>query len=334
MTPITTIEMHTGGEPVRIITGGWPEVDGAGILDKRRFARDHQDHLRKLVIFEPRGHFDMYAALPVEPDLPGCDMGVLFLHNEGYSTMCGHAVIALGRFAVDHGIIPAVAPLTHLTIQCPCGPVAVEVEVAIHGDDVQSGAVRFTSVPSFAPVLDAQVEVEGFGRVTLDIGYGGAFYAILPAQALGLTLDAPLRDLVEAATRVTEATAKAIPLSHPDDPDLAFLYGTILTDGIAPGPERASRNICVFAAREVDRSPTGSGVSARMAIATARGLRPGTLCRFESVTGAVFTGETMEETVAGAHRAWTVRVGGRAYYTGSAEFLLEEGDELGRGFLL
>ncbi|MFC4668463.1 proline racemase family protein [Seohaeicola nanhaiensis] len=333
MKAITTVEMHTGGEPVRIVTGGWAEVQGATLLEKRRYARDHLDHLRRLIIFEPRGHFDMYAALPVEPDLPGCDMAVLFLHNEGYSTMCGHAVIALGRYAVDHGLVPAVTPLTHLTIQCPCGPIGVEVEVAVHGEEVQTGAVRFLSVPSFAHRLDARVDVPGFGQVTFDIGYGGAFYAILPAQALGLTLDAPLRDLVEAATAVTKA-ASALPLCHPDDPDLAFLYGTILTDGLEPGPDRTTRNICVFAAREVDRSPTGSGVSARMALATARGLKLGTRCRFSSITGAIFTAEAVKPATIGDTPAWTIRVGGQAYYTGTSQFIHEEGDELGRGFLL
>ena len=152
MDEITTIEMHTGGEPVRIVTGGWPEVVGETILDKRRYARERLEDWRKMIIFEPRGHFDMYAAVPVAPDLPGCDMGVLFLHNEGYSTMCGHAVIALGRYAVDHGLVAAVEPVTRLVIQCPCGPVAVEVDV-LGG---KSGAVRFVSVPSFAFALDAE----------------------------------------------------------------------------------------------------------------------------------------------------------------------------------
>jgi trans-L-3-hydroxyproline dehydratase len=229
---IETIEMHTGGEPVRIVTGGYPPIPGATILDKRRYARDHLDHLRKLLIFEPRGHYDMYGVLPVEPDLPEADLAVLFMHNEGHSTMCGHAVIALGRYAVDHGIVAPRVPMTDVKIQCPCGLVRVRVEVSETADGFVTGAVTFESVPSFAFALDRQVSVPGLGTITIDIAYGGAFYALLAASAIGLDLKTSRLDaLVDAADRVTKAAAAQVPLDHPDDPDLAFLYGTILTDG-------------------------------------------------------------------------------------------------------
>jgi proline racemase len=270
----------------------------------------------------------MYGVLPVAPDLPGADLAVLFIHNEGYSTMCGHAVIALGRWAVEQGIVPRGAGETRVAIQCPCG--LVEAFVAA------DGAVRFLSVPAFAFALDAAVAVPGLGRVTLDIGYGGAFYALLPAARFGLDVRrSPTRDLVDAASAVTAAARVQIPLSHPDDPDLAFLYGTILTDGGDGAGEAPSANICVFAAREVDRSPTGSGVTARIAVQHARGLTaPGELRRFESVTGAVFTGKAVAAARAGSFEAVTVEVGGKAHYTGRASFTLEPGDEIGKGFLL
>jgi proline racemase len=324
---IRTVEMHTGGEPVRLVVGGYPPILGATILAKRRHAQAHLDHLRRLLMFEPRGHFDMYGVLPVEPDLPGADLAVLFIHNEGYSTMCGHAVIALGRWAVDSGIVPRQAGETRVAIQCPCG--LVEAFVAA------DGAVRFRSVPAFAFALGAEVEVPGWGRVTLDIGYGGAFYALLPAARFGLDLRrSATRDLVDAASAVTAAAKARIPLAHPDDPDLAFLYGTILTDG-TDGEDAASANICVFAAREVDRSPTGSGVTARIAVQHARGRAAlGETRRFESVTGAIFTGKAVAKIRAGHFDAVTVEVGGRAHYTGRASFTLEPGDEIGKGFLL
>lgn len=333
---IETVDMHTGGEPVRIITGGFPAIPGTTILEKRRYAREHLDHLRKLLIFEPRGHYDMYGVIPVEPDHPEADMAVLFIHNEGYSTMCGHATIALGRYAVDYGIVEPKVPETIVNLQCPCGLVRVAVDVAETPDGFMSGAARFVSVPSFAFALDAEVEVPGFGPVLLDIGYGGAFYAVLPAQRLGLDLHASsLSDLVDAADRVTKAAAAQVSLEHPDDPDLAFLYGTILTDGRDRWEEAATRNLCVFAEREVDRSPTGSGVSARIAIQVARGdIDPDQSRTFESVTGSSFSARALGREKAGRFEAVRVEVAGHAYYTGTARFTLEEGDALGEGFLL
>ena len=333
---IETVEMHTGGEPVRIVVGGYPPVLGATILDKRRYAREHLDHLRKRLIFEPRGHYDMYGVIPVEPDLPGADLAVLFIHNEGYSTMCGHATIALGRYAVDHGIVEPRVPVTEVNIQCPCGLVRVRVEVTETEGGFATGAVSFESVPSFAFALDRQVDVPGLGAVTLDIGYGGAFYAIVPAAAIGLDIrTSPLHDLVDAADRITKATAAQIALEHPDDPDLAFLYGTILTDGRDAFDPAPTHNICVFAEREVDRSPTGSGVSARIAVQVARGLiELGQVRQFESVTGAIFTGGAVRTETAGRFDAVRVEVGGRAFYSGSARFTVEPDDALGAGFLL
>jgi trans-L-3-hydroxyproline dehydratase len=325
---IETLEMHTGGEPVRIVLAGYPPIPGPTILAKRRYARERLDHLRRLLIFEPRGHFDMYGVIPVEPDLPEADLAVLFMHNEGYSTMCGHAVIALARWAVESGRVARVAMgETPVNIQCPCGLVRCRV--------APDGAVRFESVPAFAFALDAGLQVPGIGPVTLDIGYGGAFYAVLPASRLGLSLPgASVRDLVDAAAAVTEAGKAQLPLRHPDDPDLAFLYGTILTDG-GDGADCPSLNVCVFAEREVDRSPTGSGVTARMALLHARKAATlGEERRFQSLTGAVFTGRVAAPAPAGEFVAVRVEVGGRAHYSGSARFTLEPDDEIGRGFLL
>jgi trans-L-3-hydroxyproline dehydratase len=325
---IETVEMHTGGEPVRLVVSGYPPIPGETILAKRRYARERLDHLRRLLIFEPRGHFDMYGVIPVEPDLPGADLAVLFIHNEGYSTMCGHAVIAVGRWAVESGRVKrAASGETQVDIQCPCGLVRAWVAA--------DGAVRFESVPAFAFAIDAAVDLPGTGIINLDIGYGGAFYAVLPAAQLGLSLPgSPVRDLVDAAARVTAAVKAQVPLRHPDDPDLAFLYGTIFTDG-GEGIDRPSLNVCIFAEREVDRSPTGSGVTARMALQVARGIADlGDRRQFESVTGAVFTGRAVALTRAGEFAAVRVEVGGRAHYSGSARFTHEPDDRIGQGFLL
>src|SRR4051794_33104182 len=183
---IDTVEMHTGGEPVRIVTAGYPAISGRTILDKRRYAQAHLDHLRRFLMFEPRGHRDMYGVIPVEPDLPGAALAVLFMHNEGYSTMCGHATIAVGRWAVETGRVVGIEPQTRFLLQCPCGGVDVTVEV----ERGNVGRVSFRSVPAFVLRLDLEVEVEALGPVRCDVAYGGAFYAIARAADLGVDLDA------------------------------------------------------------------------------------------------------------------------------------------------
>jgi trans-L-3-hydroxyproline dehydratase len=329
---IHVLDMHTGGEPVRVIRGGYPQVPGATILAKRRYAREHLDHLRRMLMFEPRGHFDMYGALLVQPSLPGADLAVLFMHNEGYSTMCGHATIALGRYAVDYGLVPKVEPVTRIGLECPCGLVQVEVEVS----GGQAGRVHFRSVPAFLLSAQQAVQVPGAGVVTVDLAYGGAFYALAEAAAFGLDVrTSRTRDLVDAADALSAAVRAQLAIVHPVEADLGFLYGSILTDGRDRPDQGPSANICVFANSEVDRSPTGSGVTARMAARYQRGLvQAGQVCPFESVTGSVFTGEVVDPACCGDRPAVTVRVGGMAHYTGEARYWLEPDDELGRGFLL
>jgi trans-L-3-hydroxyproline dehydratase len=323
---IHTTEMHTGGEPVRIVESGYPVLEGATILDKRRDAREHHDHLRRALMLEPRGHADMYGVIPVGPDNPEADIAVLFMHNEGYSTMCGHAVLALARWAVDSGRMAAHQPATDVAIQVPSGLVRANVDF----DGERTGAARFLSVPSFVAAADVTVAVAGRGDVTFDVAYGGAFYALVPAGDLGLDLtSSPVSDVIDAAWAVTGAAAEQVPLHHPDDPDLAFLYGTIVTDGVDTWSEEPTRNVCVFADRQVDRSPTGSGVQARIAAMRSRGMiELGQERRFESLTGAVFTGKPVAETFAGDVPAVVVEVGGHAHYTGRAAFTMEEGDGL------
>ncbi|HJO73538.1 MAG: proline racemase family protein [Rhodospirillales bacterium] len=330
---IETTEMHTGGEPVRIVTSGYPPIAGDTLLAKRRYVRENLEHLRRMLMFEPRGHHDMYGVIPVEPDHPEADIAVLFMHNEGYSTMCGHATLALGRWAVDTGAVEADGRNeVAVNIQCPCG--LVRTRVAIENGKV--GAVAFESVPAFAFVLDKVVDTRTWGPVTLDIGYGGAFYVFLAAPHIGLNVrESPVRDLVDAATEITEAAKVQVPLSHPEDDDLAYLYGTILTDGRDAFSDVPSANVCVFADAQVDRSATGSGVTARMALQLRRGLiEIGQTRRFESVTGDVFTGTAVRACKVGRFDALTVEVSGRPYYTGTACFTLEDGDALGGGFLL
>lgn len=329
---LSVTDMHTGGEPVRIVTGGYPPVPAGTILQKRAYVRDHLDHLRRVLMFEPRGHYDMYGVLPVEPDLPDADMAVLFMHNEGYSTMCGHAVIALGRYAVDQGIVAKKEPVTTVNIEAPCGLVVCSVEVV----DGKAGAVSFESVPAFLFARDRETTLPGKGSIRFDIAYGGAFYALADCRQFGLEFGRDrARDFVDAATALTERLKEEIPLSHPAHSDLGFLYGTILTDGKDDYSGEPTKNVCVFAEAEVDRSPTGSGVTARLAAMYAKGqIGIGETRIFESIVGSRFTGAVARTTTEGDHSAIVARVGGRAFYSGKAEFTIEPEDELGRGFLL
>jgi proline racemase len=340
---IRTVELHTGGEPVRIVVDGLPPIPGATLLDKRRYAREHLDGLRRALMAEPRGHADMYGVWPVGPDVEGADLAVLFTHNEGFSTMCGHATIALGRYAIEEGIVaPLVVgddgyPWTPVRLQAPCGPIDVRVEVV----DGRVGEVRFTSVPSFVAALDLIVDVPGIGAVTLDVAYGGAFYAIVTASSLGVDLDGtPVSQMVERAMAVKGAVIAAHRLTHPESDDLAYLYGTIVVDVADTAAPELSRNVCVFADGQVDRSPTGSGVTARMALRHARGsVEVGRTCRFASITGAEFTATVVTEHAPGVWApdgaaAVEVEVGGRAYRTGTATFVFEDDDPLRDGFLL
>eukprot|EP01083_Nonionella_stella_P272179 922783_1 len=316
---IATVEMHTGGEPLRIVTSGYPPIKGKTILEKRKYLRNNLDHIRKFLMFEPRGHSDMYGAILVEPDLAEADIAVCFMHNEGYSTMCGHAVIGLGRYAVDRKLVKAVEPETKVVIQCPCGLVTAYVSVR----DGKSGAVRFTSVPSFAFELNVAVGTERFGEIRVDVGYGGAFYAIVDAKHLGLDVrNSPYKDIVSAATEVTEAVRSAIPIENVISSDLDFLYGTIVTDGLDQFCSEPTANLCVFADAEVDRSPCGSGVSARVAVQWAKrqiSKKKNKNCVRKFVnarTGSVFEGRVASVDKEIGYDRVVVEVSGKAFYTG------------------
>ena len=325
---LSTVEMHTGGEPTRIIVEGWPAFEAKTLLGKRREAKERFDYLRRGLMLEPRGHDGMYGALLVEPDHPEADLAVLFMHNEGFSTMCGHATIALVRWAVESGRVKRQPGETIVRLQCPCGLVIARVAA--------DGFVRFESVPSFAYALDRIAPTKTWGPVTVDIAYGGAFYAFLSADSIGLDLQSsPMRAIVDAGEEIARAAAQAIPIDHPTEPDLAFLYGAILTDG-GDGADRPSRNVCIFAGRQVDRSPTGSGVSARMALQVVRRqAKLGERRQFESCTGALFTGCALREAGPVASRkAVIVEVGGLAHFIGEGRFRFDPDDPLREGFAL
>ena len=329
-TTYRTVEMHVAGEPVRLVLAGFPEPRGATVLAMRNDAAARLDVHRQRLMREPRGHAEMYGALPVQASAPNAAFGVLFMHHSGFSTMCGHATIALGRWAVDTGRVPMRDGRADFLLECPSGPVAVHV-----ADGGRS--VAFDSAPAFAAALDSVIDVAGFGRVTSDIGYGGAFYAILPASRLGLDLRVtPVRRLREAAQAITAAIRARSDIRHPAEPDLSFLYGTILTDDTPPRSPLATRNHCVFGEGQIDRSATGSGVTARMAVDASRQLIvTGQRRHFAGASGVPFQAELLgEEERIGTFRAFRVQVSGTAFYSGTAMWTVEDTDLLGGEFAI
>lgn len=328
---ITTVDAHTEGEPFRVITGGFPDLPGATILEKRRYAKEKLDHLRTALMWEPRGHADMYGCLVTPPVTPGADIGILFMHNEGFSTMCGHGIIGIATVALETGMLPASEPETTLRIDTPAGLVTAHAVVA--GGQVQR--VRFQNVPSFVLALDEVVDVPGLGQVRYDLAFGGAFYAYVQAGDVGLTCTPEdYRPLIEKGMAIKRAVMAARPIPHPFEADLSFLYGVIFV-GPALAEGGHSRNVCVFAEGEVDRSPTGTGVSGRLALHHACGeIGINQPLMIESIIGSRFTGRVLDTTTFGPYPAVIPEIEGTAHLTGRHEFLIDPEDPLRAGFML
>jgi proline racemase len=328
---ISTVECHTAGEPLRIVTAGVPLIPGATILDRRRWVQDHLDGVRQALMHEPRGHADMYGCYLTPPVTPASDLGVIFMHNEGYSTMCGHGVIAVATMAVAMGLVPATAPETRVGLDTPAG----FVEAFVEWDGQKVGSARFRNVPSFLYQRDLGIETPGFGRLMVDIAFGGAFYAYLDAAQAGLTVRPEhYRALIQLGDEVKHAVEAAVAVVHPLEPELHGIYGTII-DGPPFTPDADQANVCVFADREVDRSPTGTGTAGRVAQLYARG-RLARDQRFvnESIIGTRFTGWVAEETQVGPFPAVIPDVAGRAHVVGFAQWALDPDDPVGQGFFL
>ena len=326
-TRISTVDAHAAGEPLRVVTGGIPPLPGDTILAKRRYVSENLDHLRRALMFEPRGHADMYGCILTEPVTPDGDFGVLFMHNEGYSTMCGHGVIALVTVLLETGMIES----RDVKLDTPAG--RVTAKAAVDGGRVRS--VTFENVPSFAYKLDQYVSVPGIGEVRYDLGFGGAFYAYCRAADLGARIvPEEFRKLIDTGMAVKRAVMESLEVKHPFEEDLGFLYGTII-DGEPLNEVANSRNVCIFAEGEVDRSPTGTGVSGRVALEHAKGnLAIGEPFVIESLIGTLFTGRVARETTFGKYAAVIPEVEGSAHITGQHEFLIDPGDPLKNGFML
>jgi len=312
---ITTIDMHTGGEPLRVVVDGLPAIEGRNVLEKRRYFREHYDHLRTGLMWEPRGHADMYGAI-VTPSVDA-DFDVFFIHNEGYSTMCGHAIIALAKLIAKNEI----------TINVPAGRIRAKATI-VNGEVVETS---FQNVPSFVYLRKQQVEVAGIGLVEFDVAYGGAFYAFVNTE---LKLEpANFNRLIEHGRLIKQAVMAKFPIKHPFEDDLSFLYGTILI-GPPHDPSHHSRNVCIFADGELDRSPTGSGVSARAALHFAAGeIGLNLPITIESILGTTMSVQVAGVTTFGPYDAIIPEVSGTASIIARNEFYFDPNDPLRTGFI-
>src|SRR3954468_22751031 len=377
MIRVKTIDAHAAGEPLRLIVEGFPSPRGATMLEKREWVRRHADHLRRALMLEPRGHADMYGAILTEPVAPGSHAGVLFMHNEGYSTMCGHGIVAVTTIALERGLLMPGGDGTSGVDDAPAGTIRARAACAgeaggpeeagrageaghagdagdagdaggagraaearagtAEGRRARAGAERvdsvaFLNVPSF--VLHGGLAVKLPARtIRADVAFGGAFYAIVDSEAVGLPIDvAHLPELRRVGMEIKHAIEAAHAIAHPLEPGLHGIYGTIFTG--PPSDEGADlRNVTIFAEAEVDRSPCGTGTAAVMAVLEEMGLladdRPFV---HESLIGTRFRGRIASRTVVGEREAIVPEIEGSAWITGEHTFVIDERDPLREGF--
>jgi proline racemase len=337
MVRVKTIDAHAAGEPLRLIVDGFPSPRGKTMLDKREWVRTHADALRRALMLEPRGHADMYGAILTEPVSPGSHAGVLFMHNEGYSTMCGHGVVAVTTIALERGLLMPGGDGTTIVYDSPAGTIRARARMkatagGADADGPRVESVAFVNVPSF--VLHGGLSVKLASRqIRVDVAFGGAFYAIVDSEAVGLPIDiAHLPELRRAGMEIKRAIEAAHTVAHPLEPGLSGIYGTIFTG--PPSDDRADlRNVTIFADAEVDRSPCGTGTAAVMAVIDAMGLLANDApFVHESLIGTRFTGRTASRTAVGDYQAIVPEIEGSAWITGEHTFLVDDTDPLKDGF--
>ncbi|RJS45253.1 trans-3-hydroxy-L-proline dehydratase [Nocardioides cavernaquae] len=325
----STVEVHTGGEPFRIITGGGPRIPGNTILERAAWLQTHADDIRTALMLEPRGHSDMYGGILTDPVTEGADLGIIFMQNLDYSPHCGHGIIALATAAVELGWVERTSPETRVGIDAPCG----FIEAFVQWDGTNVAGVRFVNVPSFIWKQDVTVETPSFGPVTGDIAYGGAFYFYTDGSPFDLTIrEEDASRLKDFGMEIKNAVNEKYDVVHPDEPAIRGLYGTII-DGPPRQADSTQANACIYADRELDRSPTGSGTAGRTAQLYLQGKLPsdGVLVN-ESIIGSVFEGRVLSEARVGEFEAVVPEIRGNAFIIGFANWIVDDRDPLTRGF--
>lgn len=324
------VDSHTEGMPTRVITGGVGVIPGATMFDRRRYFLDNLDHIRKLLMNEPRGHSAMSGAILQPPTRPDADFGVLYIEVSGCLPMCGHGTIGVATVLVETGMVEVKEPVTTIRLDTPAGLVVVDVRV----EDGSAKAVTLRNVPSFALALDRTVKVAGWGEVAYDVAFGGNFFAFVELDDLGIPFDRANKNrIMEAGLAVMAAINEQDRPVHPGNPEINGVHHVYMA---APGSTAAhSRHAMAIHPGWFDRSPCGTGTSARMAQLHARGLLPlNTEFRNESFIGTHFIGKLVEETEVAGYQAVIPTITGRAWITGTAQYLYDPDDPFPQGFEL
>lgn len=324
------VDSHTMGESTRVILDGFPELQGDTMMARKEFLEQHYDQYRRALMLEPRGHRDMFGALLTAPVSEEADLGVIFMDSGGYLNMCGHGSIGSATVAVETGLVPVTEPYTQVVLDTPDGIVRASVLVK-NGKAVKTSILN---VPSFLYRENLTLKVGSYGMVPFDIAFGGSFFALVDAQKLGLELSPEkLAGLIDLGIRLREEINRAVEIRHPylniHTVDLVEFYGP------ASDPAADLKNVVIFGDGQADRSPCGTGTSAKMAALYAKGaLRPGEEFVYESITGSTFRGMITGEVDVEGYRAVIPQITGSAYITGFNQWVLDDDDPLRYGFLL
>ncbi len=328
---ISAIDSHTAGEPTRIVLSGLPPIPGASMAEKKRYTREHLDHFRTLLMHEPRGHRDMFGALLTPPTIERCQHGLLFMDNAGYLDMCGHGVIGVTTVLIELGMHPCTEPETVVVFDTPAGVVEGHARVS----DARVVEVSVANIPSFIYARDVELELPGLGRLTLDVSFGGNFFAMVKAEDLGLSLrNASHSKLIHLGMQVKRALNEKLEVIHPTEPHIRRVELTEIYE--KPEPSRSfSRSAVVFGEGQLNRSPCGTGISALMATLHSRGELPlGSEHIDEGIIGTRFRGRLVREVRIGSHAAVEPLLIGEAYITGIQQFVVDPEDPLQYGFQL
>lgn len=326
----SAVDSHTEGMPTRVVTGGVGVIPGSSMFERRQHFLEHLDDLRTLLMYEPRGHGAMSGAILQPPTRPDADWGVLYIEVSGCLPMCGHGTIGVATVLVETGMVAVTEPVTTIRLDTPAGLVVAEVAV----QDGRACSVTLTNVPSFSLALDQKVSVPGLGEVAYDLAYGGNFYAMVELDSLGIPFQrAEKQRLLDAGLAIMTAINEQAEPVHPENPEIRSCHHVAL---LAPGSDaRRSRHAMAISPGWFDRSPCGTGTSARMAQLHARGQLPlHTDFVNESFIGSTFTGRLVEETTVGGLAAVVPTITGRAWITGMGQYLLDPTDPFPTGFLL
>lgn len=328
---IHAIDSHTMGEPTRIVTGGIPKIPGDTMVAKKEYLENNMDHLRTAIMLEPRGHADMFGSIITEPCMKEADFGIIFMDGGGYLNMCGHGSIGAMTIAVETGMVEAVEPITHIKMEAPAGLIKGEVMV----QDGRAKEVSIVNVPAFLYKSDVEIDVPDLGKIKVDISFGGSFFVLVSSDQLGIDVDPKnINKLRDFGLQIREIVNNTIPMQHPTlshikTADLVEIYGK------ATHPDAHYKNVVVFGNGNIDRSPCGTGTSAKMATLYSKGhLKVGEQFVYESILGTLFKGKILDTLKVGEFVAITPQITGSAYITGFNHFVIDEDDPVKYGFTL